>query len=95
MLTKEVLVGNIHEHYDNSYAELVQLACNFSSEIHLQTGSVKVNAKSIMGIIAFDTATVAFYGTTGIFHTEICKVTAFRQILTFNAYSDSCQSGSI
>lgn len=56
MLTKEVLVGNIHEHYDNSYAELVQLACNFSSEIHLQTGSVKVNAKSIMGIIAFDTA---------------------------------------
>ena len=56
MLTKEVLVGNIHEHYDNSYAELVLLACNFSSEIHLQTGSVKVNAKSIMGIIAFDTA---------------------------------------
>lgn len=55
MITKEVLVGNIHGHYDNSFAELVQLSCNYSSEIHLQSGTVKVNAKSIMGIIAFDT----------------------------------------
>lgn len=56
MLTKDIQVGNIHDHYDNSYAELVQVACNFSSEIHLKAGTVKVNAKSIMGIIAFDTA---------------------------------------
>lgn len=56
MLTKEIRIGNIHDYYENSYAELVQKACSFSSEIHLSTGTVKVNAKSIMGIIAFDTA---------------------------------------
>lgn len=55
MLTKEIRIGNIHDYYENSYAELVQKACSFSSEIHLSTGTVKVNAKSIMGIIAFDT----------------------------------------
>ena len=27
MLTKEIRIGNIHDYYENSYAELVQKAC--------------------------------------------------------------------
>ena len=57
MLTKEIRIGNIHDYYENSYAELVQKACSFSSEIHLSTGTVKVNAKSIMGMMSLGLTT--------------------------------------
>lgn len=33
-------------------AKLVQIACQFDSAIHLENGSRKVNAKSIMGMMA-------------------------------------------
>lgn len=33
-------------------AKLVQIACQFESAIHLENGSRKVNAKSIMGMMA-------------------------------------------
>ena len=54
MVSKDIKIGNIHEKYDSPYAELVQTACAFSSEIHLECGTKKVNGKSIMGIIAFE-----------------------------------------
>lgn len=33
-------------------AKLVQIACQFESAIHLENGSRRVNAKSIMGMMA-------------------------------------------
>lgn len=33
-------------------AKLVQIACQFESEIYLENGTRKVNAKSIMGMMA-------------------------------------------
>lgn len=33
-------------------AKLVQIACQFESAIHLENGARKVNAKSIMGMMA-------------------------------------------
>ncbi len=52
MYTKEVVVGNIFEKYDNPIAEVVQKACGHESVIHVQSGSRRVNMKSIMGIMA-------------------------------------------
>ena len=35
-------------------AELVQVASRYESSIHIEAGSTKVNAKSIMGMMALD-----------------------------------------
>ena len=35
-------------------AELVQVASTFDSSIHIESGTTKVNAKSIMGMMALD-----------------------------------------
>ena len=35
-------------------AELVQMASRYVSTIHIESGTIKVNAKSIMGIMAFN-----------------------------------------
>lgn len=35
-------------------AELVQVASRYSSSIHLECGTIKVNAKSIMGMMTLD-----------------------------------------
>ena len=37
-----------------SIAELVQVACQFDSEIRLESDEARINAKSIMGIMAFN-----------------------------------------
>lgn len=54
MSKKSVTVSNIIEKHDNPIAELVQMACKFDSEITLESGSRRINAKSIMGIMAFN-----------------------------------------
>ncbi|MGI6079360.1 MAG: HPr family phosphocarrier protein [Candidatus Avilachnospira sp.] len=51
MLEKKVAVG-INEETENRPALLVQKASNFDSKIHLECGNKKVNAKSIMGMMA-------------------------------------------
>ena len=54
MSRKNVIVSNVSEGYANPIAELVQLACRFDSEIMLESDNRRINAKSIMGIMAFN-----------------------------------------
>ncbi|SDB29619.1 HPr family phosphocarrier protein [Eubacterium oxidoreducens] len=54
MSTKEVVVADIVKAHKNPIAELVQVACQFDSEITLESDNRKINAKSIMGIMAFN-----------------------------------------
>lgn len=54
MSRKKVIVSNVAEGHDNPIAELVQVACRFDSEITLENEDHKINAKSIMGIMAFN-----------------------------------------
>ena len=54
MSRKNVIVSNVSEGHDNPIAELVQVACRFDSEITLESNNRRINAKSIMGIMAFN-----------------------------------------
>ncbi len=54
MSRKEVVVSNVSEEHNNPVAELVQVACGFDSEIILESDNRRINAKSIMGIMAFN-----------------------------------------
>ena len=54
MSKKSVTVSTITEKHDNQIAELVQMACKFESEITLESDNRRINAKSIMGIMAFN-----------------------------------------
>lgn len=54
MSKKSVVVSNLSDNHDNPIAELVQVACRFDSEIILESQNRRINAKSIMGIMAFN-----------------------------------------
>lgn len=54
MSQKEVIVANVSQKHENPIAELVQVACQFDSNITLESDNRKINAKSIMGIMAFN-----------------------------------------
>ena len=54
MSKKEIIVSNVSEEHSNPIAELVQVACRFDSEIILESDNRRINAKSIMGIMAFN-----------------------------------------
>ena len=53
MSKKEIVVSTVSK-YDNPIAELVQVACRYDSNITLESNDRKINAKSIMGIMAFN-----------------------------------------
>ncbi len=53
MSKQEIVIDDTIEKYENPIAELVRVACQFSSTIILADGVHRVNAKSIMGIMAF------------------------------------------
>ena len=52
MVEKTVIVDTPHAQKATPAALLVQLASQYQSQIHLVTGQAKVNAKSIMGMMA-------------------------------------------
>ena len=54
MSNKEVVVSDVSREHENPIAELVQVACQFDSNIVLENDDRKINAKSIMGIMAFN-----------------------------------------
>jgi phosphocarrier protein len=54
MSNKNVVVSDVSREYENPIAELVQVACQFDSNIVLENNNRKINAKSIMGIMAFN-----------------------------------------
>ncbi|MCC8081867.1 MAG: HPr family phosphocarrier protein [Lachnospiraceae bacterium] len=53
MSKQEVQIEDLADRYENPIAELVRVACQFSSTIMLADDEHRVNAKSIMGIMAF------------------------------------------
>ena len=54
MRNKEIEITDVNRVYENPIAELVQVACQFDSNIVLENDNRKINAKSIMGIMAFN-----------------------------------------
>ena len=54
MSEKKIIVSNVERVHENPIAELVQVACQFDSEITLESAEKRINAKSIMGIMAFN-----------------------------------------
>ena len=54
MSNKEIVVSDVNSEHENPIAELVQVACQFDSNIVLENDNRKINAKSIMGIMAFN-----------------------------------------
>ena len=54
MSNKEIVISDVNRVYENPIAELVQVACQFDSNIVLENDNRKINAKSIMGIMAFN-----------------------------------------
>lgn len=54
MSNKEIVISDVNKGHDNPIAELVQVACQFDSNIVLENNNRKINAKSIMGIMAFN-----------------------------------------
>ena len=54
MLKKEVMVKQIDKKYDHPLAEIVQIASQYRSEVLIEYDKYRINAKSIMGIIAFN-----------------------------------------
>lgn len=54
MSEKKIIVSNVEREHENPIAELVQVACQFDSEITLESEEKRINAKSIMGIMAFN-----------------------------------------
>lgn len=54
MSRKSIVVSDVTQGHENPIAELVQVACRFDSEITLESENRRINAKSIMGIMAFN-----------------------------------------
>lgn len=54
MSKKNVIVSDVAKGHENPIAELVQVACRFDSNIILESENRRINAKSIMGIMAFN-----------------------------------------
>jgi phosphocarrier protein len=52
-MLKTTEVGEIDKKYSNPVAELVQLACRYDSHIMVQSDGKFINAKSLMGMMAF------------------------------------------
>ena len=53
MTTSKATAGDLGKVYDNPITELVRIAGQFQSRILLKSGSKQVNAKSMMGVMAF------------------------------------------
>ena len=53
MTTRNVTAADFGSRYEAPGAELVRIACQFQSRILLKSGEMQVNAKSIMGMMAF------------------------------------------
>ena len=54
MSNKQIVISDVSREYENPIAELVQVACQFDSNIVLENDNRKIKAKSIMGIMAFN-----------------------------------------
>lgn len=53
MSKKQITVSDALNEHSNPIAELVQVACRYESNISIESNNKKINAKSIMGVMAF------------------------------------------
>ena len=82
-MTQTVEVADIEKTHKNAIAELVQTACKFES--HIESEGKNINAKSLMGIMAFGLkkgmeVSISAKGTD-----EKAAVDCISQFLTSNA----------
>lgn len=49
-----ITISDLEKKCQHPFSELVRTACQFQSKILLSCGNKQVNAKSIMGVMAFD-----------------------------------------
>ena len=49
-----ITVSDLEKNCQHPFSELVRTACQFQSKVELSCGNKQVNAKSIMGVMAFD-----------------------------------------
>lgn len=52
-MKRTICVSDIESNYKNPVAELVEKACRYTSNIGLESGGKNINAKSLMGVMAF------------------------------------------
>lgn len=52
-MKRTVCVSDIESNYKNPVAELVEVACKYTSNIGLESEGKNINAKSLMGVMAF------------------------------------------
>ena len=53
MVSKKIKIADLSEKHENPFQDLVRLACTYRSDIALVEDGKTINAKSIMGIMAF------------------------------------------
>ena len=84
-MTELVKVADIDKTHKNPIAELVQIACKYDSYIEIEGEGKNINAKSLMGIMAFGLkkgmeVSISAKGTD-----EKAAVDCISQFLTSNA----------
>ncbi|MBS4899721.1 MAG: HPr family phosphocarrier protein [Clostridiales bacterium] len=52
-MKKTIEITDIERAYKNPVAELVETACRFNSHIALESEGKNINAKSLLGVMAF------------------------------------------
>ena len=55
-MTKDIILGNLIAKDSNPSGQIVAVASKFVSKINLKSGNISINAKSLMGVIAFTSA---------------------------------------
>ena len=82
MVKKQICIVNLEKTYDRPFSELVRIACQFQSRILLHHKDRQVNAKSIMGVMAFELSEGTFLTVTAEGNDETEAVNALESFLT-------------
>ena len=83
-MTELVKVADINKAHKNPIAELVQIACKFDSHIEIEGEGKNINAKSLMGIMAFGLKDGIEVKVTATGSDESNATDAIRNFLTCN-----------
>ena len=83
-MTELVKVADINKAHKNPIAELVQMACKFDSHIEIDGEGKNINAKSLMGIMAFGLKEGIEVKVTATGSDESNATDAIRNFLTCN-----------
>ena len=83
-LRQTVDVADIDKTHKNAIAELVQTACKFESHIEIESEGKNINAKSLMGIMAFGLKEGSEVKVTATGSDESNATDAIRNFLTCN-----------